>query len=1536
MYPELVNQFRTLWTNSDSPPDVFVFLDEHDESELSQKLAVLLQDQQFRWQTGSPLMVEDYLARIPELASDPDIKLTLAVGEFQARRDVDSSPSVGEFTARFADISDTLRSKLSELSPGDISDALQLEATITRSFDSGSTVANDQIGRYRLVRVLGQGAFGRVHLAIDEELQRQVAVKVPTPDRFHKLEDAKTYLAEARTVASLDHPNIVPVHDIGRTDDGSIYVVSKFIEGRTLRDWIKDDRPSHEESARLLAVVAEALQHAHRRRLIHRDVKPGNILIEDSTGTPYVTDFGLAVREEDYLGCGSIAGTPAYMSPEQARGEGHRLDGRSDIFSLGVVFYELLTGSKPFRGSTTNELVHQIVSVDPPPPRELDQSIPSELERICLKSLAKRSSDRYTTAAELADDLLHWRHGPEQARPELKVVPKGLRSFGADDADFFLELLPGPRDREGLPDSIRFWKTRIEETDPDKTFSVGLMYGPSGCGKSSLVKAGLIPRLSKDVVAVYIEATAEETEARILRGLRKKLPDLPGDLGLVETFALLRRGERCKVVIVLDQLEQWLHAHRTEQQTELVNALRQCDGGRLQAVVMVRDDFSMAASRFMRELENRILEGRNFATVDLFDVDHARRVLTKFGQAFGKLPLQLSNLTDQEREFVDRVAAGLANDGKVVCVRLALFAEMVKGRPWVPATLEDVGGTEGVGVNFLEETFSSRDANPDHRVHRQAACEVLKALLPEVGMDMKGHMQSHAELLDASGYQHRPAEFNDLLRILDGELRLITPTDPESVETASDGDPGSKHYQLTHDYLVPSLREWLTRKQRETRRGRAELRLAERAAFWNARPENRHLPSVWEHLTIVGLTSRRNWTEPQRRMMKKAARVRGVRCFVAFVLILALFAGIVVTRNHVAESQNRARVNGLIEQLFVADMAAVPGIVASLAQNPERSIPRLEEVADDPGRPDADRLRATFALAERPGDRASRLIEFALSSDLPTLRAIRHRLSPFADALTDDLWAAARRDTSAPSSQLRAATLLAAADAAGDDWGQIAPAVVNALLAENTLDLDAWVELLRPVAPTLIPRLRDRFSDTTATSTERVTAARVLARYANATLLSELLLEADAQQFAMLFPATSQHRDAVVDAVRKVLEKRNDLSTVDERILRARRWRNAAVTLFRLEPSDHIEPVLSASSDPTARSSLILEMRDFSVPPATLLKALGTWSDPSARQAVLLAIAPYRDKELTPEMERTLVDQLVDLLQSGTHQAERSAAEWLLRSWDREDTVANVIKELPKTSSPPEDPACEWWMTSEGHTMTIVRAPVTFDMGSPTGEPGREHIETRTRTTIAHSFAVSVHEVTMQQYQRFEPNAGFALDVADDPRCPANRVSFVDAMRYCRWLSELEKVPEDQICYPPLSEIGPSDAMLSEQRLSRTGYRLLTEEEWEYVCRAGSTTRWFSGASEEHLRQFAWFALSAREHLHPAGLSRPNAFGLFDIIGNVAEWCHPIADGRQYALRGGSYDGPARRVRSAQRYYPSNTAYSYTGLRIARTIVFDR
>ena len=482
---------------------------------------------------------------------------------------------------------------------------------------------------------------------------------------------------------------------------------------------------------------------------------------------------------------------------------------------MGVVFYELLTGRRPFAAEDRIELLDLIATTEARPPRQIEDSIPKELERICLKALSKRATERYNTALDMAEDLREFlkaqggtdspaaaaipisappgstlespsspitsRQSDSDQRP-IKIIPKGLRSFDEHDADFFLDLLPGPRDRDGLPDSIRFWKRKIEQIDPDRTFKVGLIYGPSGCGKSSLVKAGLLPRLAKHVIPVYVEATAEETEARLLKGLRKACPELSRGSGLVDSLAKLRKGrilpQERKVLLVLDQFEQWLHAKRGEENTELVAALRHCDGEHVQAIVLVRDDFWLAASRFMRDLEIDLVPDQNIALVDLFDPRHARRVLTAFGQAYGTLPEKTVDLSNDQQTFMDQAISGLIQDGKIVSVRLALFAEMFKSKSWTPGMLRAVGGTEGVGVTFLEETFASSQANPKHRLHQRAAQAVLKKLLPETGSDIKGQMRSETELRVASGYADRPRDFADLTHILDPELRLITPTDP--------------------------------------------------------------------------------------------------------------------------------------------------------------------------------------------------------------------------------------------------------------------------------------------------------------------------------------------------------------------------------------------------------------------------------------------------------------------------------------------------------------------------------------------------------------------------------------------------------------------------------------------------------------------------------------------------------------------------------------------------------------------------------------
>lgn len=270
--------------------------------------------------------------------------------------------------------------------------------------DASAVEVPKRIGRYRVERLLGSGSYGSVFLAFDDQLQRHVAIKVPRRSLVTTERQVQEFLREARAAASLDHPAVVPVYDVGSADDYPCFVVSKFISGSDLETLTKDTRLPLRDTLTVVASIADALHAAHRRGLVHRDVKPSNILI-DGDKRALIADFGLVLSSRGAGSGAALAGTPAFMSPEQARGESASVDGRADIFGLGAVLYTLMTGQRPFLGASRKEVLEQVIHQEPPAPRTLVPSIPESLERICLRALAKRPSDRYAFAGEMAQAL---------------------------------------------------------------------------------------------------------------------------------------------------------------------------------------------------------------------------------------------------------------------------------------------------------------------------------------------------------------------------------------------------------------------------------------------------------------------------------------------------------------------------------------------------------------------------------------------------------------------------------------------------------------------------------------------------------------------------------------------------------------------------------------------------------------------------------------------------------------------------------------------------------------------------------------------------------------------------------------------------------------------------------------------------------------------------------------------------------------------------------------------------------------------------
>ncbi|MEW6741220.1 MAG: serine/threonine-protein kinase [Planctomycetota bacterium] len=339
-----------------------------------------------------------------------------------------------EFLRQNPSLAGKIRRVLEELD-GTPSDAGANEARAAAAEET-PRFAELTLGKYRIIREIGCGAMATVCEAEQFPIKRRVALKILLPPFSLSPKVVSRFHREAQACARLSHPGIVTLYELGEFE-GIYYITQELVEGGyTLAHRLEAERhrphrtPDYRDIAELLAQVAEALQHAHEQGVIHRDIKPSNVLITQD-GQPKVSDFGLARIEDEVTlsRTGEIVGTPAYMSPEQARGLSRELDHRTDIFSLGVTLYEALTLSRPFQSHSSTEIIQQILDHDPRPPDKVNPDVPVALARICMKAMEKDAKRRYATMRELADDLHHLLAGePVRARPSSWFIRKAWRS----------------------------------------------------------------------------------------------------------------------------------------------------------------------------------------------------------------------------------------------------------------------------------------------------------------------------------------------------------------------------------------------------------------------------------------------------------------------------------------------------------------------------------------------------------------------------------------------------------------------------------------------------------------------------------------------------------------------------------------------------------------------------------------------------------------------------------------------------------------------------------------------------------------------------------------------------------------------------------------------------------------------------------------------------------------------------------------------------------------------------------------------------
>jgi formylglycine-generating enzyme required for sulfatase activity len=1311
---------------------------------------------------------------------------------------------------------------------------------------------------------LGRGGMGVVYRALQVQLNRTVALKMIRDSGLAGVEERVRFLAEAEAVAAIKHPGIVQIYYIGK-HNGLPFFALEFCPGGSLVAKLAGKPVPGLEAAHLIEQVARAVHAAHSAGIVHRDLKPGNILLA-ADGSPRVTDFGLAKRLEAGEGMtqtGAVMGTPPYMAPEQARGLGKHIGPAADVYAVGAILYECLTGRPPFLAATSAETLLQVLEQEPVSVRQLQPAVPADLETICLKCLHKEPARRYASALELAEDLRRFQAGePIVARPVSRVerAVKWMRRnpvlARAVALLVVLSLLAG---------TLITWQwrravaalDRAEQEQRQRALSQVMALRDAAPGAVPTILADLqdsraevLPHLRE----LYAETSDRGKRMRLALALLPTQPDLVRD----ELAAwMLQVPEPAEVLVIRDALQP--HA------AALVKQLWQKAGDRK----------TPPAERF------RALVG--LATFDT-DNPHWKK----------KDPGLLDEL---------------------------LTANPLHVGTWIRA----LRPVRKVLIGPLEEVFRGQRLVE----HKQVAALVLA----DYAFD-------------------QPDLLADLLL---------------------DADP--KQYAL----LWPVMQKY---RAQAVRRMRQEL--ARMPDYWKDAP----LPPAWKEPAVE-----------LKRTVEQAGGVVAERFALCQALPLVRLKAVteelrgsgyrpVRVRPYAVGAEVRVAVvwtrDGRDWQLEVeqsADALAkrdghwqkegyIPADVAQCRLSLRERTPCYAGVWVRAGKGEQGVLHV--GLSER--EHSARKDELKKKGLVPW--TVQGLAAPDGTLRYSGVW------RQGPGQPEKGEVTAAAAIVHSATWAWASP---RATVADCALALWVAKSPITTTAANTEPEHAGKVFDEDALLVDvDVCQAGPLRRYASvwhddatrcAVGLHGLKLEAHLTRcqelagqgyrpVALAVTSVSGERDRVAASVwhRPVL-------TLPQTERAARRQASAAATLLHLGQTKEVWPLFLPRRDPTLRSYLVQRTGLVGVDAPLLVERLKGEQNASARAALIVALGEYSEKELPAKLRQSLVKKLLEWYRHDPDPGVHGAIDWLLRHakegpndrplhWGQAKQLEQIDQELRRRDP---DAKRRWYVNGQGQTMVLVPGPGEFRMGSPHTYTERYMpLERPHRRRIGRSFALASKPVTVAQWQQFlkeRPKVprDYNQRYGPDTNGPIINVSWYMAAQYCNWLSEKEGIPKEQWCYPENPDEIKAGMKPYPDYLKRRGYRLPTEAEWEYACRAGTLSSRYFGSSEELLPRYAHYLSNSQDRTWPVGQKRPNDLGLFDMYGNVWNWCQEvrlddypqttagqpaedqedtriISDVQSRITRGASFIYHAPYVRSATRDSegPANRPYS-VGMRLCRT-----